>query len=50
MHTKRFISGTNETVSIENSWYEEKGEDNSHVMHGMIFLGLIVLSKIVMMF
>ncbi len=50
MHTKRFISGTNETVSIENSWQEENKEDNIHAIGGMIILGIIVFSKIVIMF
>ena len=50
MKNKRFISGTDNTITVENNWYKEQEEDNSHVLKGIIFISLIILAKAIMLF
>ena len=48
MHNKRFVPGTNDTITIENTWYKEQEEDNGHVNTGVAFLAMILFTKIIL--
>ena len=50
MHNKKIVPGTKGSITIENTWYKENKEDKSHILTGITFISLIMLTKIIMMF
>jgi|GEM_PF-6984147 hypothetical protein len=49
MYNKKAIPGTKGGIIVENSWYKDNTDEKIHVVPGIIFISLIILTKIIIM-